>query len=86
MHLRDQLDKVAEERNKAAHDIQMMQVRLGDGQSLINRDSNDLKYELNKQKSMLGLKVIEKALEKITRKKKVDYFTHLVKQIEMDDQ
>ena len=85
-HLRTQIDKVAAERNKAAHDIQMMQVRLQDGQSLINRDSNDLKYELNKQKSMLGLKVIEKAIEKILKKKKVDYFTHLVRQIEVDDQ
>ena len=31
MHLRGQLDTVAAERNKAAHDIQMLQVRLGDG-------------------------------------------------------
>ena len=35
---------------------------------------------------MLGLKVIEKAIEKMIKKKRVDYFTHLVKQIEMDDQ
>ena len=85
-HLSGQIDKVAEERRKLAHDIQMLQVRLDDGTALIRRDNGDLKYELNRQRTLLGLKVIEKALKKAMRNRKVDHFSFLVTQIQQDDQ
>ena len=76
--LRTALDKVVEERAKAHHDVQMMSVKLGDGQSLIDRDSRELRFELNRQMSMLGAKVIFRALHKIIKKKKVAHFSFLV--------
>jgi len=85
-HLSGQIDKVVEERRKLAHDIQLLQVRLDDGTTLIHRDNGDLKYELNQQKTFLGLKVIEKALKKVMRNRKVDHFSFLVTQIQQDDQ
>lgn len=62
--LHHKLEITYQERTKLAHDIQNLKLKADDGTALILRDSNDLRFELRRQKNLLAAKVIANAILK----------------------
>ena len=59
---------IVNEKTNLIDKIRMLQLRIDDGASLIHRDTTDLRWELKRQKSFLGTKVLWNSVEKAIKR------------------
>ena len=59
---------IVNEKTNLIDKIRMLQLRIDDGASLIHRDTTDLRWELKRQKSFLGTKVLWNSVQKAIRR------------------
>ena len=74
-----------DEKNLMYNQIKDLTIKFEDATSLINRDTHDLRYELKRQKSLLGAKVIFNALVNSSKMQKKAIFQGLRLQLKYDD-
>lgn len=84
-HLRANIEATAVDRVRIAGDLQVMQMKLGDGTHVVNRDCLDLRHELARNKALLGCKVVARALGKVIGRRQKRALHDLKVQLRDDD-
>ena len=83
--LEGQIRDIMDEKNLMYNQIKDLTIKFEDATSLINRDTHDLRYELKRQKSLLGAKVIFNALVNSSTMQKKAILQGLRLQLKYDD-